>query len=81
MKTSKKLIAEIKDAREWIERNKIFVSYLSQNKMYNFNTGESKEMNESELFMKPTWIINNLITQTQQYELILKNSKEIINTF
>ena len=77
MKTINKLSKEIQEAKNWIENNKTFVYNLSRNKIKNNTTQELRELNENELFLKPTWIINNLMTQTQQYELILRNTKLI----
>lgn len=74
-----KLIKEIEEAKQWIECNKKFVAALSRNKILDRNTNEERPMNENELFLKPTWIINNLMTQTRQYELIINNTKQLLN--
>lgn len=74
-----KLIKEIKEAKQWIEQNKKFVSLLSQNKIINHNTQEVRALNENELSLKSTWIINNLIQQTNQYKLIIDNTNKLIN--
>jgi len=76
MKNISKLNKEIQEAKAWIKWNKIFVAHLSKNEIINQN-GDSKKMNENELFLKPTWIINNLMQQTQQFELIINNTKLI----
>ncbi len=80
MKTSKKILAEINEAKDWIEWNKIFIAALSRNKIIDQSTMKEREMDENELFLKPTWIINNLTTQTNQYELILSNTKLLLNS-
>lgn len=75
MKKNNRLLKEIEEAKNWIQWNKVFVSHLSKNEIINQNNNEIRKMNENELFLKPTWIINNLITQTSQYELIISNTK------
>lgn len=74
-----KLIKEIKEAKHWIKQNEKFVSLLSQNKILNHNTKEVRALYEDELTLKSTWIINNLIEQTNQYKLIIDNTSKLIN--
>ena len=80
MKKNKKLLTEIEEAKAWIEWNEKFVSALSRNMILDHKTQEERPMNENELFLKPTWIINNLMTQTAQHKLILANTKKILST-
>lgn len=79
MKKTSKLTKEIEEAKNWIKQNKIFVAHLSKNEIIHHGTGEIRKMNKNELFLKNTWIINNLIEQNNQYEIILENIQLINN--
>lgn len=77
MKSINKKLKEISEAKQWISWNKKFVHHLSKNEIIDNQTGAIRKMDENELFLKPTWIINNLMTQTRQYELIIENINSI----
>lgn len=76
-----KILKEIESSKEWIEMNKKFVNSLSRNKILDHNTGIERSMNENEMELKSTWIINNLIEQTNQYHYIIEKTKLLFNLF